>query len=197
MQNAVSIDDDGGHGGIRFGGGAQVVVDGLFAPSERAGSHIETGEHAPHPKCANPALSRYWRAAWSRMPRRRTGDHAACGILRLPDNLATARVEAKEHLIGVLPAEGVELLSRQYRGGVALADRDLPFLRQIRGPGRGRIEPGNSSIPIGPAPLRPVLGEEGVSNEQSGRSHRQSDPLRKSHIKFKPSAIAPRHYGIA
>ena len=112
------------------------------------------------------------------MTLRRAGDRRGRRIALMPDFLAVGGIEAGEHLVGILPGEDIEPIADQRRRGIAFADFLPPFLRQLLGPRRRRGKAGDFSIAIGPAPLRPVLREDGGGGNSRGQSHGQmSMPL--------------------
>src|SRR5205085_446101 len=83
---------------------------------------------------------------------------------------------AIQELIRALAGEDIKPIADQRRRGVAFADGGLPFLRQRLGPGGRRSKAGDLAIAIGPAPLRPVLGESGCA-EQNTRHDPQSSSM--------------------
>ena len=96
--------------------------------------------------------------------------HGLGCVLVPPQFLCVAYVQAHGDLIHILPGKDIEPVAHQGGRGITQTHLRLPLLSQLFRPGAGRLEPGYFSIPIGAAPLRPVLRENAVCTRQDHTS---------------------------
>src|SRR5207245_2723299 len=94
---------------------------------------------------------------------------------------AAARVQARDDLIPTLAGKDVELVAHQSRRRIAEAHGRLPLLRQLLGPRRGGSESRHFVVPVGPAPLGPIVakdaGGEGKRQKAKGKGQKGKRPL--------------------
>src|SRR5260221_1896898 len=133
----------------------------ILTPKFLPGGSIQTRKHSAHAQRDDFAVRHRGRTA--RPGKAGGGRVCAQGfIFVLPEFLAGAGFEAADDFIALLPGENEELVAYQGGRGDALADGDLPFLRQLLWPGLGGLEVSGFYVPIGTAPLGPILREGAV-----------------------------------
>ena len=128
----------------------------VHAPKQFSRGGIEAREDAPNAQGDDLAIrDRGCAARAGEVGGRAIGPERI--VFVLPKFLARRDVEAAENLLPLLAGEDVELVAHEGGRGHAVTDGDFPFLRQFLGPDVGNCEASGFGIPVGPAPLRPIL----------------------------------------
>ena len=172
MCNDQSIDKHRRHTGKKPGGNSRKRV---VAPQYLAGFSIQTGQHPADAEGNDLTIDHCRRTSRPGVSCSSTG-YGLGFVLVFPEYLCGSRIQTPGDLLITLTRKQIQLAAHQGRRGIAFTDGQSPLFCQGRGPLGRREKSLGLAVPVGAAPLRPILCRNPADTEQkqTGKSSRYS-----------------------